>query len=219
EEEILTAAVVLIESETPHQKRGVFEECLIKEEDPKYEPLSDQNRSNKPRNKNKKKWSTLGEPSGKWDYYVRYDIIQPTPPIKEVAATGWGDEFEDDENHNPITKIIVPEQDDKTYSSEIEWKNPFATKHGGQELELPELELLELLYPQFKREVKKILANESCLYLDEDEELPYPKFKEKILANESCLHLNEEEELPYPKFKREVERIMANEVAYLVLRL
>ncbi|GKE16964.1 hypothetical protein Tco_1424541 [Tanacetum coccineum] len=31
---------------------------------------------------------------------------------------------------------------------------------------------------------------------------------------ESCFHLNEDEELPYPKFKKEVERILANEVAY-----
>ncbi|GKA34978.1 Orf y [Tanacetum coccineum] len=197
EEEILTAAVALIESEIPHQKRGVREEnrrhrtydvcfcreCLIEEENLKYEPLNVQKSSNKPRNKNKKKWSTLGEPSGKWDYYVKYDITQPTSPIKEVAATGWGDEFEDDENHNPTTKIIVPEQD----SSEPEWENPFATKRGeghkdDEEEELP--------YLQFKREVERILANESCFYLDE------------------------EEELPYPKFKREVERIMANEVAY-----
>nr|GFB42825.1 TPA: orf y [Tanacetum cinerariifolium] len=42
-------------------------------------------------------WSTLGEPSGKWDYYVRYDAPIKTTPIEEVAATGWGEEFSDDE--------------------------------------------------------------------------------------------------------------------------
>ncbi|GKF61789.1 Orf y, partial [Tanacetum coccineum] len=62
-------------------------ECLIEEEDLKYEPLNVQKRSNKPRSKNKKKWSTLGEPSGKWDYYVRYDIMQPTSPIEEVVVS------------------------------------------------------------------------------------------------------------------------------------
>ncbi|GKE16963.1 hypothetical protein Tco_1424540 [Tanacetum coccineum] len=31
---------------------------------------------------------------------------------------------------------------------------------------------------------------------------------------ENCFHLNEDEELPYPKFKKEVERILANEVVY-----
>ncbi|GJZ52530.1 hypothetical protein Tco_0607045, partial [Tanacetum coccineum] len=44
---------------------------LIEEEDLKYEPLNVQKRYNKPRRKSKQKWSTLGEPSGKWDYYVR----------------------------------------------------------------------------------------------------------------------------------------------------
>ncbi|GKC36142.1 Orf y [Tanacetum coccineum] len=183
EEEILTAAVALMESKVPHQnnKGCACEECLhnrrhitydvcfcrsclIEEEDLKYEPLNVQKRSNKPKSKNKQKWSTLGAPSGKWDYYVRYDMIQPTPPIEEVAATGWGDEFEDNENQTSTTKIIVLEQDNETESSESEWENPFTTKRGE--------------------------------------------------SQESCFHLNEDEELPYPKFKREVERILANEVAY-----
>nr|GEZ85112.1 RNA-directed DNA polymerase [Tanacetum cinerariifolium] len=43
------------------------------------------------------KWSTLGEPSGKWDYYIRYDAPLNTTPIEEVAATGRGEEFSDDE--------------------------------------------------------------------------------------------------------------------------
>ncbi|GJU37152.1 hypothetical protein Tco_1185506 [Tanacetum coccineum] len=181
EEEILTAAVALMESKVPHQnnERCACEECLhnrrhitydvcfcrsclIEEEDLKYEPLNVQKRSNKPRSKNKQKWSTLGEPSGKWDYYVRYDMIQPTSPIEEVAATGWGDEFEDNENQTSTTKIIVLEQDNETASSESEWENPCATKRGE--------------------------------------------------SQESCFHLNEDEELPYLKFKREVERILANEV-------
>ncbi|GKF83547.1 hypothetical protein Tco_0245203, partial [Tanacetum coccineum] len=161
------------------KKYSQQQECLIEEEDLKYEPLNVQKLSNKPRNKNKKQWSTLGEPSGKWDYYVRYDIMQPTSPIEEVAATGWGDEFEDNKNHNPTTKIIVPEQD----SSEPEWENPFATKRGeGYDEEEEELpyheeeehhdEEEELPYLRFKREVERILANESCFYLDEEEELP-----------------------------------------------
>ncbi|GKA00095.1 hypothetical protein Tco_0672645 [Tanacetum coccineum] len=62
------------------------------------------------------------------------------------------------------------------------------------------------------------LENEDNLH-EEEEELPYPKFKREVerilLGNESCFHLDEDEEIPYPKFKREVERIMANEVAYL----
>ncbi|GJX20683.1 Orf y [Tanacetum coccineum] len=137
-------------------------ECLKEEENLKYEPLNAQKRSNKPKNKKRQKWSTLGEPNRKWDYYVRYDSTQPTIPIEEVAATGWGEEFED-EDQTPITKFTIREQE-PTDSSESEWENPFAAKCGGNQ--------------------------------------------------ESCFHLNEDNELPYPKFKSEVERILANEVAY-----
>ncbi|GJX86864.1 Orf y [Tanacetum coccineum] len=130
DEETLLAAVAFIE-EKPHQegKECICEECLhnrrhitynvcfckdcLKEDDDlKYEPLNAQKRSNKPKNRKKQKWSNLGEPSGKWDYYV----------------------------------------------SEEWWK---------------------------------------------------PRKNE-----ESSFHLNEDDELPYPKFKKEVERILANEVAY-----
>ncbi|GJR29805.1 hypothetical protein Tco_1106037 [Tanacetum coccineum] len=37
------------------------------------------------------------EPSGKWDYYFRYDAPTNTTPIEEIAATGWGDKFSDNE--------------------------------------------------------------------------------------------------------------------------
>ncbi|GJY56284.1 hypothetical protein Tco_0455399 [Tanacetum coccineum] len=148
--------------------------CLEEEVDLKYEPINAQKRSNKPRNKKKQKWSTLGEPSGKWDYYVRYDATHSTTSIEEVAATGWGDEFEDkaDKAQTPITKFRVCEQNN-TDSSESEWENPFATKHGGNQDN-----------------------NESCFHLNEDDdELPYPKFVrqvERILANEAAYPTNDE---------------------------
>ncbi|GKB39238.1 hypothetical protein Tco_0884180 [Tanacetum coccineum] len=82
DEETLLAAVAFAE-EKPHQEG---KECIY--DDLKYEPLNAQKRSNKPKNKKKQKWSTLGEPSGKWDYYVRYDSTRSTIPIEEVAATG-----------------------------------------------------------------------------------------------------------------------------------
>ncbi|GKE26426.1 hypothetical protein Tco_1441810 [Tanacetum coccineum] len=59
---------------------------------------------------------------------------------------------------------------DTTDSSESEWQNPFVAKNGGDQ--------------------------------------------ENNKNEESCFHLNEDDELPYPKFKKEVERILANEVAY-----
>nr|GEZ43743.1 hypothetical protein [Tanacetum cinerariifolium] len=66
----------------------------------KDEPLNKVRRSNKPRRsrrRSEEKWSTLGEPSEKWDYYVRYDAPLNTTPIDEITATGWGEEFLDDE--------------------------------------------------------------------------------------------------------------------------
>ena len=76
------------------------EECLHEAELLEAEPLNPQKRSKKPKKSKRKsweKWSTLGESSGKWDYYVRYTAPQETTPIEEIAATGWGDEFEDNE--------------------------------------------------------------------------------------------------------------------------
>ncbi|GJX77555.1 Orf y [Tanacetum coccineum] len=74
------------------------------------------------------------------------------------------EEFEDEDT--TTTKFMVREQE-TTDSSESEWENPFAAKSDGNQ------------------------ENE-----------------------EGCFHLNEDDELPYPKFKKEVERILANEVAY-----
>ncbi|GKC38282.1 hypothetical protein Tco_1050666 [Tanacetum coccineum] len=149
DEETLLAAMAFVE-EKPHQegKECICEECLhnrryitydvcfckdcLKEDDNlKYEPLNAQKRSNKPKNRKKQKWSTLGEPRGKYDYYVRYDITHPTILINEVAATGWGDEFEE-KNQTPTTNFMVREHD-ITDSSDSEWENPFAVKSGGNQ--------------------------------------------------------------------------------------
>ncbi|GKC63074.1 hypothetical protein Tco_1095672, partial [Tanacetum coccineum] len=75
----------------------ICKECLEEEEELKYEPLNAQK---------------------------RYASTQPTIPIEEVAATGWGEEFED-EDQTPTTKFMVREQE-TTDSSESEWENPFA---------------------------------------------------------------------------------------------
>nr|GEZ40699.1 hypothetical protein [Tanacetum cinerariifolium] len=75
-------------------------DCLNEARILKDEPLNKVRRSNKPgrsKRRSGEKWSTLGEPSGKWDYYVRYDAPINTTPIEEIAATGWGEEFSDDE--------------------------------------------------------------------------------------------------------------------------
>ncbi|GKC20149.1 hypothetical protein Tco_1022299 [Tanacetum coccineum] len=90
------------------------ESCLNEARILEEEPLNKVRRSNKPkrsRQKSWEKWSTLGEPSGKWDYYVRYDTPPDTTPIEEIAATGWGDEFSDDEV-TPGKVTILEERSD-----------------------------------------------------------------------------------------------------------
>nr|GEX70461.1 RNA-directed DNA polymerase [Tanacetum cinerariifolium] len=83
------------------------------------------------------KWSTLGEPSGKWDYYVRYDVPINTTPIEEVTATGWGKEFSNDEvtlGKQDFLDEYLPQWDDQFATqkqrSELKWENPFAAKCG-----------------------------------------------------------------------------------------
>ncbi|GJX19443.1 hypothetical protein Tco_0222120 [Tanacetum coccineum] len=65
------------------------------------------------------KWSTLGEPSGKWDYYVKYDAPPDTTSIEEIAATSWGDEFSDDEVTQGKVTILeeISDWDDDERSS------------------------------------------------------------------------------------------------------
>lgn len=42
--------------------------------------------------KDKEIWDTLGEPSGKYDYYVKYSTASHSPtPISEIISTGWDD--------------------------------------------------------------------------------------------------------------------------------
>ncbi|GKC99753.1 hypothetical protein Tco_1170028 [Tanacetum coccineum] len=77
-----------------------YENCLNEARILEEEPLNKVRRSNKPkqlRQRSWERWSTLGEPSRKWDYYVKNDAPPNTTPIEEIAATGWGDEFSDDE--------------------------------------------------------------------------------------------------------------------------
>ena len=44
-----------------------------------------------------KVWDTLGQPSGKFDYMVKYIVPESYKiPIEDVKVTGWGDDFPED---------------------------------------------------------------------------------------------------------------------------
>ncbi|GKB48638.1 hypothetical protein Tco_0899391 [Tanacetum coccineum] len=145
----------------------------------------------------KGKWSTLGEPSGKWDYYVKYDAPPETTPIEEIAATGWGDEFSDDEV-TPGKVTILEERSD--------WDDD--ERSGRKVLVIQERlaqnqqEFLDKYLPQWDEHLA-IQKQE----LESEWENP---FAAKHGENYTILHLSKEEEnddlpenddLLYPKFR------------------
>ncbi|GJW64467.1 hypothetical protein Tco_0116351 [Tanacetum coccineum] len=170
------------------------ESCLNEARILEEEPLNKVRRSNKPKRSKKKsweKWSTLGEPSGKWDYYVRYDAQPDTTPIEEIAATGWGDEFSDDEV-TPGRVTILEERSD--------WDDD--ERSGGKVLVIQERlaqnqqEFLDEYLPQWDENLA-IQKKES------ESEWENP-FAAKRGENHTILHLSKEEEnddLPYPRFR------------------
>ncbi|GJV96661.1 hypothetical protein Tco_1548238 [Tanacetum coccineum] len=161
------------------------EDCLNEARTLEEEPLNKAKRSNKPKRSKQRsweKWSTLGEPSGKWDYYVRYDTPTNTVPIEEITATGWGDEFSDSEA-TPGKVTILDQKDDWDddergggkilHKSEMECENPFAAKRGEDHT------------------VLHLSKNE-----EKDDDLPYPKFRKfKQLAAQI---INKHEEHAFP---------------------
>ncbi|GJR24435.1 hypothetical protein Tco_0972962 [Tanacetum coccineum] len=172
------------------------ESCLNEARILEEEPLNKVRRSNKPkrsRQKSRDKWSTLGEPSGKWDYYVKYDAPPDTTPIEEIAATGWGDEFSDDEV-TPGKVTILEEISD--------WNDD--ERSGGKVLVIQERlaqnqqKFLDKYLPQWDEHLT-IQKQE----LESEWENP---FAAKRGENHTILHLSKEEEeenddLPYPKFQ------------------
>ncbi|GJV02804.1 Orf y [Tanacetum coccineum] len=175
-------------------------EAMILEE----EPLNKVRRSNKPRRskqRSSEKWSTLGEPSGKWDYYVRYDAPPDITPIEEVAATGWGDEFSDDE----VTpgKVTILEERSDWDDDERDWDDD--ERSGGDILVIQERlaqnqqEFLDEYLPQWDENLA-IQKKES----ESKWENPFAA-KSGENHNHTILHLSKEEndddDLPYPKFR------------------
>ncbi|GJV64983.1 hypothetical protein Tco_1475811 [Tanacetum coccineum] len=185
--------------QTPQEEHISYDVCFCKnylnearilEE----EPLNKVRRSNKPKRSKQRsweRWSTLGEPSGKWDYYVKYDAPPDTTPIEEIAATGWGDEFSDDEV-TPGKVTILEERSD--------WDDD--ERSGGKVLVIQERlaqnqqEFLDEYLPQWDEHLA-IQKQE----LESEWENP---FAAKRGENHTILHLSKEEEnddLPYPKFR------------------
>ncbi|GKC14875.1 hypothetical protein Tco_1011657, partial [Tanacetum coccineum] len=160
------------------------EDCLNEARTLEEEPLNKAKRSNKPKRSKQRsweKWSTLGEPSGKWDYYVR-----------KITILDEKDNWDDDErnggkilvlqeqfsqNQQDFLDEYLPQWDDQLaiqkHKSEMEWENPFAAKRGENHT------------------VLHLSKNE-----EKDDDLPYPKFRKfKQLAAQI---INKHEEHAFP---------------------
>ncbi|GJS59271.1 hypothetical protein Tco_0654055 [Tanacetum coccineum] len=124
----------------------------------------------------------------------RYDVPPDITPIEEVAATGWGDEFSDDEV-TPGKVTILEERSD--------WDDD--ERSGGQILVIQERlaqnqqDFLDEYLPQWDEQLA-IQKKESGL----EWENPFAT-KRGENHNHTILHLSKEEndddDLPYPKFR------------------
>ncbi|GKA99762.1 hypothetical protein Tco_0827756, partial [Tanacetum coccineum] len=148
------------------------ESCLNEARILEEEPLNKVRRSNKPKRSKQKSNIT---------------------PIEEVAATGWGDEFSDDEV-TPGKVTIIEERSD--------WDDD--ERSGGKILVIQERlaqnqqEFLDEYLPQWDEQLA-IQKQESGLEWENP-------FATKRGENHTILHLSKEEEeedddLPYPKFR------------------
>ncbi|KAG6518474.1 hypothetical protein ZIOFF_021949 [Zingiber officinale] len=61
---------------------------------------------NKSHKKKEARWDTLGEPSGKYDYYVNYAIPDPLPDL-ELPTPSWDDEPQIPQQITPLVMDIL----------------------------------------------------------------------------------------------------------------
>ncbi|KAG6532384.1 hypothetical protein ZIOFF_006224 [Zingiber officinale] len=61
------------------------------------------------------RWDTLGQPSGKFDYYVNYDIPKGFADIELPPPTGWNDEEDNDELVFPSIWEDTPWEEDPEF--------------------------------------------------------------------------------------------------------
>lgn len=143
-------------------------------------------------------WSTLGEYSGKWDYYVQYSSPPETTPVDQIIATGW-DEYEDDPWRDNLIKgkVIIQESEESNEEDEFQ-------------IEVEMLEILATMEQHDEKENSKVsseLKDEPCnLELQEHE----------IDENAYHTRIEKEGDMEYPRLK-ELEEYIRNvdrEVAY-----
>nr|GEW37443.1 TPA: orf y [Tanacetum cinerariifolium] len=181
----------------PEQTSDCLNEARILED----EPLNKVRRSNKPRRsrrRSEEKWSTLGRPSGKWDYYVGYDAPINTTPIDVVDHLTTNGEFSDDEvtreefSDDEVTpgKVTILNE----VEEESDWDDDLVIKERHAQ---NQQDFLDEYLPQWDDQ----LATQK-----QKSELEWENpFAAKRGEDHTILHLSKEEDdndLPYPKFRK-----------------
>ncbi|KAD6119865.1 hypothetical protein E3N88_11136 [Mikania micrantha] len=191
------------------------------------EELKDRWNNKKKNHKKKGNWDTLGQSSGKYDYYVNYNYKE-TSQKEEIVAAGWGEEFHDPQeptfgSNNPIdTEECQVKWDDYSADDEESDEDSIENQWWYQNDNLKEM--VELPYPSYK---EKEVREEILVIQDELLEMEYPLLttvmeewafviiSEEVLSEEVYVttikesswrpkvELPEDQELCYHKWKKE----------------
>ncbi|GJS49359.1 hypothetical protein Tco_0599480 [Tanacetum coccineum] len=171
-------------------------DCLNEARILEEEPLNKAKRSNKPKQSKQRpweKWSTLGKPSGKWDYYVRYNAPINITLIEEIAATSWGDEFSD--NEATLRKVMIFDEKEDWDDDERSRGKIFVLQ---EQFSQNQQDFLDEYLPQW---------DDQLAIQKQKSEMEWENpFAAKRGEDHTVLHLSKNEEkdddLPYPKFRK-----------------
>ncbi|KAD6796196.1 hypothetical protein E3N88_07092 [Mikania micrantha] len=157
----------MIYNKVDTQERDPLNEAALNEWD-EAELAEKQNNLGKRKPKKKGNWGTLGQFSGKYDYWVDYSFKKTNSLQEEVVATGWDDDVLNDYqiNNNSDSnseKEILEDSDD---DDELWWCQSNGNgerKESEQEAEMP--------YPtQITRERNETVIEEWAFALIQEEE-------------------------------------------------
>nr|AYR16591.1 ORF3 [Taro bacilliform CH virus] len=136
-------------------------------------------------------WDTLGEPSGKFDYYARYDMPDNhlQIPVEHIIATGWDEDDETATSSSDETSYLqylssygstsVTTEQELPYPATL---NPFASTEGGGDnapIIFDKSDEEEEILPKFNSYRKETADYIAAAFKenDADDETDYPQLK------------------------------------------
>ncbi|KAD7117729.1 hypothetical protein E3N88_04997 [Mikania micrantha] len=141
-------------------REEIYKRVDVETRDPLIDAAIDDWEDEELKEKWNKNWDTLGQPSGKYDYYVNYSY-EETSQKEEIVAAGWGEEFND-----PLEPIFGFNNPMDTEECQVKWDDYFADDEESEE------DSIENQW-WYKNDNLKVMV-----------ELPYPSYKEKEVREE-----------------------------------